>query len=507
MKKLRVLSLLLAALMAMAIVTGCSEGATDTSSVVSTESTEEVSSEEEVEDLVGGESSEEVTSEETASTGDSGGTTTNTSSKKPTSSKANTGVPVVSENPELQKAKQPTYDIKPLTSGKNKGKKVVTVCIDWEPTVSWMEGPIKAFQKLYPDVTLAWKQASPALKPSKLAVWKNSKSSPDAIYIKAEESWPLLMQKGLVQPIDQYIKINDAFWADQRTTMNELKYNGKTYMATTEIAGFGNVIYNPTVFKNAGLETPEALLLKDQWTWDTFEKAAKKLTVKNTDPSKARYGIHFRYSQAWHGSCGMDFIGYKDGKWVSNLNNNTLKTTMDKYFSLYKNYHGAGDDPTQNRQMLISGQIGMYVTCEAFGLEFPDQCKAGTLVSVPMPRKTDSKIYYHSAVVDGYCVPEGSLCPEGGMAFITANIGWRSGLVDVGKLDHSELSTQHQDDLDKYGRSLITGTVMHFRRLANVEGLNWWTITGPVQSGEKSYAAVVAEKEPMIMEELEKLMK
>ncbi|MBQ4153360.1 MAG: hypothetical protein IJD11_03295, partial [Oscillospiraceae bacterium] len=74
MKKLRVLSLLLAALMAMAIVTGCGEGATDTSSVASTESTEAVSSEEEVEDLVGGESSEEVTSEETASTGDSGGT-------------------------------------------------------------------------------------------------------------------------------------------------------------------------------------------------------------------------------------------------------------------------------------------------------------------------------------------------------------------------------------------------------------------------------------------------
>ena len=95
----------------------------NTSSVVSTESTEEVSSEEEVEDLVGGESSEEVTSEETASTGDSGGTTTNTSSKKPTSSRVDTGIPVVSENPELQKAKQPTYDIKPLTSGKNKGKK------------------------------------------------------------------------------------------------------------------------------------------------------------------------------------------------------------------------------------------------------------------------------------------------------------------------------------------------------------------------------------------------
>jgi len=505
MKKLRVLSLLLAALMAMAIVTGCGEGATDTSSVASTESTEEVSSEEEVEDLVGGESSEEAASEETASTGNATGTTTNTSSKKPTSSKANTGVPVVSENPELKDAVLPKYDIKPLASGRNKGKKMVTICIDWEPTVSWMEASIKAFQKVYPDVTLAWKQASPDLKASKLAVWKNSKSSPDAIYIKPEESWPLLMEKGLVQPIDQYIKINDPFWADARGTMNELKYNGKYYMTASSVAPYGWVIYNPTVFKNAGLETPESLLYKDKWTWETFENAAKKLTKANADPTKAKYGIHFRYSQAWHGTCGMDYIGYKDGKWVSNLNNPVLKSTMEKYFELVKKYSGGGDDPTQTRQMLINGQIGMYVTCEGLSQEFPDQAKAGTLVAVCMPRKTDSKVFYNSGVISGYCIPEGALCPEGGMAFVTAGMGAGMGLVEIPKTSNADQYTQHQDDLHKYCYSVITGTVMHFRRLERI--MNWWSVTGPVNSGEKSYAAVVAEVEPKIQEELNKMSK
>lgn len=36
--------------------------------------------------------------------------------------------------------------------------------------------------------------------------------------------------------------------------------------------------YNKTMFENAGLETPTELAMKDEWTWEQFEEAAKKLS-------------------------------------------------------------------------------------------------------------------------------------------------------------------------------------------------------------------------------------
>ena len=78
-------------------------------------------------------------------------------------------------------------------------------------------------------------------------------------------------------------------------------------------------------------------------------------------------------------------------------------------------------------------------------------------------------------------------------------------LVDIGETSNSDEYTQHQQDLNEYCNSIITGTVMHFRRLERI--MNWWSVTGPVNSGEKSYAAVVAEVEPQIQEELNKMSK
>ncbi len=470
MKKFRLLALLVAIVMLVTVFSGCGDNSNEESTPVNSTASEEV------EDLLG------------------------TSSQNGDAAAGNNAnVPEVEKNEHDAKAKLPKFDIKKNSSG----KKVVSVCIDWSPDVAWMQDSIKAFQKIYPDVTIDWKQATPELKATKLAIWQNSGKSPDVMYIKPEENWPNLMNQNLVQPIDSYININDAFWGSCRDTMKSLELNGKNYFIPTSITTYGNVIYNPDVFKNAGLKTPEELLYANDWTWAKFEEYAKKLTKKNaTDATKSVYGIHLRYPQAWHGTIGMDYIGYENGKWVSNLQNSKLKMAVEKYKELNDKYGGKGDDETATRQMLVSGKIGMYVTCESGAIEFPEQFKDGSLVSVCMPRYSKDEPFYNSSVINGYVIPKGAKNPEAGMAFATVCRGLTIECIDYKSNTTDTSYTEHQLKLNKYCDSAISGVVMHFRRLER--NFNWFSVINPYISNTKTYAAIVAEMEPQFLEELNK---
>ncbi len=467
MKKVRILALIMALIMTAALFSACGGG--DTPSADSGVSSEEG------EDLFNTASGD----------GNGGGSGSN--------------VPTVEKNEYDAKAVLPKFDIK----ANSKGKKVVSVCIDWDPGVDWMKDPIKAFQEIYPDVTIEWKQATPNLKATKLAIWQNSGDSPDVMYIKPEENWPNLMNKNLVQPIDPFIDIKADFWGSCRDTMKSLELDGKNYFVPTSINAYGRVIYNPNTFKNAGLKTPEQLLYEDNWTWEKFEEYAKKLTKKNaSDESKSVYGIHLQYPQGWHGTIGMDYIGYENGKWVSNLQNSKLKTAIEKYKELNDKYGGKGDDATATRQMLISGKIGMYVTCASGAIEFPDQFKDGSLVSVCMPRYSKDEPFYNASVINGYVIPKGAKNPEAGMAFATVSRGLTLECIDYKANTTDNSYTQHQLKLDKYCDSKITGVVMHFRRLER--SFDWFSVINPYISNKKTYAAIVAEMEPQFLEELNK---
>ncbi len=488
MNKQKWLALLLALTLMATVFTGCGGGdaTSDAASDVSAPVEDDA-----VEDLIGSGTT-------TAAPSATQGTNANKTNASTVSTKKADTVPTVQKDENDAKAKLPMYEIKATTSG----KKVVTVCIDWAPTVEWMQDSIKAFQKIYPGVAIEWKTATPNLKATKLALWNNSNQAPDVMYIKPEESWPTLMNQGLLQPIDQYININDAFWGSARDTMKSLELGGKNYFIPTSITTYGSVIYNPNVFKNAGLKTPEQLLYEGNWTWDTFEQYAAKLTKKNSaDPTKSVYGVHLRYPQAWTGTVGMDYVGYQNGKWVSNLQNSKMKTAIEKYKQLNDKYGGRGDDETATRQMLISGKIGMYVTCMSGALEFPDQFKNGSLVAVCMPRYSKSEPYYNASVINGYVIPKGAKNPQAGMAFATVCRGLTLECIDY-KSAEDAAYTEHQRNLDKYCNNVISGVVMHFRRLER--SFDWFSVVNPYLSNSKTYAAIVAELEPQFLEELNK---
>ena len=483
MKITRIIALLLAMMMTVCCFAGCKEDESEDFDSYYTYTSE--ITEEEVVDLVGSNDS----------TGTSSKDDTTISSTSSGNSSLISSTPSIKENEDDKNAKMPEIEIT--------NKKVV-ICIDWDPKSAWVQRWEKAFKKAYPGISVTYKQATPEMKASKLAVWANSNQSPDLVYVKPEESWPDLVNKNIVDPVDKYIDIDTSFWGSIKDTMDSLKVNNKYYALVSGIELYGSVIYNPTVFKNAGLTDPEILLYNNQWTWTKFEEYARKLTKINaTDSTKSKYGVHIRYGEVFIPSTGKDLIEYSGGKWKSNLNDNNVKSAIDFLKKIgptgSKYTINSENDPTTLRKMTVNGQIGMYVTAESAGLEFPDEMKKGTLKYVPIPKADSADKYYSGASVDAFYVPKGAKNPEGGVAYACAVRGFNIGIVEI---KTEQEYTEAQEKIKKYALSVVTAVPLQFRRLAGT--VEYYNIYGPTYLSGESYSGIVAEWEPKINEALKK---
>jgi len=388
--------------------------------------------------------------------------------------------------------------------------KSVKVCIDWDPKSSWVQTWEKAFHACYdPDkeIEIKYVQASPSAKASKLAVWKSAKQMPDAIYIKIEESWPDLVVKGFAKPIDDMVDLSAGFWEGVIGTMNTLKVNNKHYALVTDIGAGGSVIYNPKVFKNAGLTDPRDLVYKNEWTFTKFEEYAKKLTKVNaTNPTKNTYGCYFHYWEAFWQCGGVDLVKYDNGKWVSNMNDKSIIDILEYLRKLgpagNKYAYSEGNDMTAIRNMAISGQIGMFITRESPSLEFTnDEFNKGLLQFVPIPRYDKSDVWYAGGTCSGFYVLSGSKNPEGGIAYATGVRALNVMNLDVDAASDTEYP-QDQKYLQEYADSVQVAVPQPFRRLEGT--IMYWDLWGPVIRGEQSWSAVVAEWEPQVLEALNK---
>ena len=99
------------------------------------------------------------------------GSNTNLATK---TTKTPVGVPTITEDPNDAKAVLPTFNL-------SSTNKQLVVCIDWDPSSSWVKKWEQAFRACYDtknEFTISYKIATPAMKASKLAVWKSSGNPP-----------------------------------------------------------------------------------------------------------------------------------------------------------------------------------------------------------------------------------------------------------------------------------------------------------------------------------------
>ena len=94
-------------------------------------------------------------------------------------------------------------------------------------------------------------------------------------------SWPAL---GLVQPIDDYLDLSDEKW--NMEIMDQLKWDGKHYVAYAQVPEYFYICYNKTKFDLLGETTPLEHWKNGTWNWTQFANTAKAMT----DTKSNEYG-------------------------------------------------------------------------------------------------------------------------------------------------------------------------------------------------------------------------
>lgn len=165
-------------------------------------------------------------------------------------------------------------------------------------TITWWTGQVDAaaeitkalvaeYHAAHPNVTVKAEQgASPDDMRSKLEVALGTDTFPDAAYVFGSDAAAIARSPKVVDLTDA-VKAPSVGWDDFWGAERDAATVDGRIVGMPAVVGDLGVIYNKTLFKQAGLAEPSA-----DWTWDDFRTAAKTLT----DPANKVFGATINVS-------------------------------------------------------------------------------------------------------------------------------------------------------------------------------------------------------------------
>lgn len=235
-----------------------------------------------------------------------------------------------------------------------------------------------------------------------------------------DQNFPVYPLKKIVQPINKYIDLNGPTW--NKAVTKTFTFGGSPYAAGSTAAPIV-IYYNKTLFTNSGVKTPSEYLKEGNWTWDTFRKVAKDLTVDtNGDGKPDQFG--FGWWDAGYplfvGSNGKTLLNFSDdGKISTNYDSDNVKEAIqftqdallkDKFVDKDKE----GDyfnGEFKNGKLAMTAEYGL-AGFTAFKSDYE-------LDFVPVPTGPKGTKDVGPGGLSGWAIPTASKNPEGAAAFIT----------------------------------------------------------------------------------------
>lgn len=215
------------------------------------------------------------------------------------------------------------------------------------------------------------------------------------------------------QPITNAgIDLKDAKW--DQTIINTSTINGKTYLinAKWDLKYFV-LSYNKSLFE--GITSPEDYVKNNNWTWETFAKAAKDISNLGSE----YVGAHFS-TPIFMAAYGASYVKYDSTK------QEFYRSTDEKQFADVWTYILDGQkegylNPTYNSAKLVAGTCGMSIN-DVFALQ-KDGYYASMKVSdwgfTYLPKKSASDPDYPKAsLMFAYGLMKGAPNPEAAGVFL-----------------------------------------------------------------------------------------
>ena len=288
----------------------------------------------------------------------------------------------------------------------------------YQGTEDWLQPLIENFKALggaapsciYP----VWEQRH-----QQLSTKISTNASPDLYkYEEGSGDWPNLITAAQVESVDNLIDYNSPLFAPLKSAFDAYKIGGKGYLIPNSIQCFRSfVLYNKTVFQNAGLETPFQLYQKGEWTMDKMEEYAQKFTV-TTGGTQTSIGMYCSDEGPFIASTGRDFIqADASGNIVNNVKDPIIAKMMERIQRMYRDEKCLTMDASIARTMMVNGKMAMYAgafqNIDTLGL-LPS---TGVIEWVPFPKDPDADKWYLDGKVDGYFIPRGAKNVDGALAW------------------------------------------------------------------------------------------
>ncbi|MEG6590101.1 sugar ABC transporter substrate-binding protein [Paenibacillus barengoltzii] len=242
--------------------------------------------------------------------------------------------------------------------------------------------------------------------------------APD-VFLIGEGDYFKYVDKGVVEPLDEYLKNDSSFSLDifQKDLIENMNINGKQYYLPKDFNPLA-LWYNKRMFDEAQIPYPT-----DDWTWEDLIATAQKLTKKEGgkytqfgfNAGKWEYPI---YTYLW--DHGTD-IANEDGTQAEGfMNNEKTVAALEKYVALSKGENRVSPTPQDTETM--GGDASMFMTDKLAMMV------TGRWIKSDLDK---SDVQYGSALI-----PKG---PDGTRTSIIASAGWAINAASKHKQEAYEL--------------------------------------------------------------------
>lgn len=222
-------------------------------------------------------------------------------------------------------------------------------------------------------------------------------------------------------PLKDNVPDNSDIFHDKKV-LYPVSYLGKEYgMAETNVGISGIYIaFNREIIKKLGMDAPDVLYQKGQWTWDNFLKLARAATKDtNGDGKIDQYGL-----SGTPGRLAPLFVASNDGYLLNEADQKSGLTDpksieafdfLNKIYNVEKAGYIAANDPddyNSNDYSFKNGNIAMFY-CEDWMLPTTNPKLSFKVGCAPAPKgpsnKSDSLYFKAESSV---CIPKGVKDPK-----------------------------------------------------------------------------------------------
>lgn len=317
--------------------------------------------------------------------------------------------------------------------------------------------------------------------------------TPPDVHRQDDDEIPFFVQRGVLLPVDEAVAAvaseDELYWPIIEST----KIDGKLWIVAPATR-VGNLVYNKTLFEEAGVPLPPADYPADQWTWEAFSEAARQLS----DPDAQRFGFV--------GADSMDFVismGRANGGRVlsdnctqSLLHEPAMAEVFQKCASMILNDRSAADPETITAlgggfEMFNQGRVAM-IFAQTRDLPAEDVDFEWDVAGLPIFPGKEPSLF---AAIECFGVPKATQHPAEATAFAASMMAEESQRIFAQSKNiipvNREAATEVWVPAASYNRQLLLDAAPYGRTLPFAIGFGamqdaTWPIYAAIFTGEKS---------------------